>query len=140
MKIKKIKGKSSVIRVPPNSRVPIETSANLFTHHVLLLAIGKRGSGKSVFITNYLRMLKEEGKADRILVVSPTILSNQALLDSLGVDEEDCFDPDDKKTIPHLIGIIDDERDQYVADLEKIHRYKEIKKVIEGTTVPIEKN
>ena len=137
MKIKKVKDKNLVISVPPSSRVPIETSANMFTHHVCLLCVGKRGQGKSCWICSYLRMLKQEGKADRIIVVSPTIESNQALLDSLGIDEEDCFDPDDKKTIPHVIGIVDDERDQYVEDLEKIKRYNRFKSLVEGTTIPV---
>lgn len=139
MKVKKVKDKSAVIKVPPSSRVPIETSPNMFTHHVLMLCVGVRGAGKSVFITNYLRMLREEKKADRILVISPTILSNQALLESLGIDEDDCFDPEDKKTIPHILGVINDERDEYVADMEKIKRYNEFKKIVEGTTIPIDK-
>ena len=80
MKLHKVKDKRAVIKVPPNSRVPIETSSNMFSHHVLMLVCGKRGAGKSVFINNYLRMLKEENKADRILVVSPTATSNEAFV------------------------------------------------------------
>jgi hypothetical protein len=137
MKFKKIKDKRFAIKIPPNSSVPIETSSNMFKHHVVCLVCGKRGAGKSSFITNYLRLLKEENKADRILVVSPTIVSNQALLDSLGIHPEDCFDPDDKMTIPHLLGIINDERDQYVQDLERQKRYKRFRELVDGTTVPI---
>ena len=45
MKVKKVKDKRAVIKVPPHSRVPIETSPNMFTHHVLMLVCGKRGAG-----------------------------------------------------------------------------------------------
>jgi len=137
MKIKKISDRNLEIKVPPSSRVPIETSPNMFTHHVVTLACGKRQSGKTVYICSYLRMLKAENKADRILVVSPTIESNQALLNSLGIDSEDCFDPDDEQVIPKLLSIIDEERDEYVAEIEKIKAFKEFKKVADGTMVPI---
>ena len=137
MKIQKIKDKSKIITVPPSSRVPIETSPNMFTHHCIMLCVGKRGQGKSVYISNYLRMLKEERKADRILVISPTFLSNAALIESLDIEPEDCFDPEDKKSLQHVLGIIDDERDDYVADLERIKRYKRFKKLVDGTMIPI---
>ena len=100
MKIVKNPDKKAQITVPPNSRVPIETPDSLFEHHNLMLVLGKRQSGKSVFITNYLRMMKDADKADRIIVVSPTILSNKALLDSLDIEDDDCLDPDDPECIP----------------------------------------
>lgn len=137
MKVKKVKDKRAVIKVPPNSRVPIETSPNMFTHHVLMLVCGKRGAGKSVFINNYLRMLKEENKADRILVVSPTATSNEALLQSLNVTMDDVFDPDDPDVISKLTNVVNEERDEYVEDLDRIQRFNEFKKLSENNTVPI---
>jgi hypothetical protein len=138
MKIIKNPDKKAEITVPPSSNVPIHTSDNLFSHHVNMVVVGKRKSGKSVFITNYLRMLKDENKADRILVVSPTVLSNKALLNSLDIDDEDCFDPDDPDCIPKIRNIIDEERDEYVSELTKIKRYEEFKKLYDGE-IPIEK-
>tara|TARA_R100001015_G_C4623868_1_gene181805 strand:- start:926 stop:1852 length:927 start_codon:yes stop_codon:yes gene_type:complete len=137
MKVHKVKDKRAVIKVPPNSRVPIETSPNMFKHHVLMLVCGKRGAGKSVFINNYLRMLKEEKKADRILVVSPTATSNEALLRSLNVDMEDVFDPDDPNVIKHLTNIIDEERDTYVEELQKIKRFNHFQKLTQDKGIPI---
>ncbi len=138
VRTQKIKDKRLSIKLPPSSRVPIETSENMFTHHVVQVVLGKRGAGKSVYVANYLRMLQQEGKADRIIVISPTINSNKALLESLHIDEDDCFDPSDKKVIPKVTDVIDGERDQYVEELRKIKAFKEYKKVVEGTQVPIQ--
>jgi hypothetical protein len=138
MKIVKDPSKKSEIKLPPNSRVPIDTPDNMFEHHNLMLVLGKRQSGKSVFITNYLRMLKDANKADRILVVSPTILSNKALLNSLDIEDDDCLDPDDPMCIPKVREIIDEERDTYVTELDKIARFKELKKIYDGDKIPID--
>jgi hypothetical protein len=138
MKIVKDTNKRAEIKVPPNSRVPIETPDNMFEHHGLMLVLGKRQSGKSVFITNYLRMLKDANKADRIIVVSPTILSNKALLNSLHIEDDDCLDPDDPMCIDKIRDIIDEERDTFVHEIDKIARFRELKKVYDGDRVPID--
>ena len=135
--MKIIKNNLDKIKLPPSSRVPIETSDNLFTHHNIMLVLGKRGSGKSVFITNYLRLLKEESKADRILVISPTIESNQALLDQLGINSGDCFDPDDASTVQNILDIVDEERDDYENYIIKKQKYKELSRLI-NSDYPIE--
>ena len=133
----RVKDKKLALRVPPNSRVPIETPDNLFTHHTIMLCVGKRGSGKSTICFNYLRMLKEAGKCDRIFCISPTVQSNEALLDALDVDPADCFDPEDKNVIPKLLAQIDEERDEYSDYLHKMKRYKNLKKVVDSTHMPI---
>ena len=137
MRIIKNPDKKSKIQIPPSSRVPIETSENMFNHHVNFIVLGKRGSGKRILITNYLRMLKAENMADRIIVVSPTAGSNKALLDSLGVDDEDILDPDDVNTTDNIIAIIDDERDTYEMEIEKLTRWKQFEKLMKSN-VPIE--
>jgi hypothetical protein len=138
MKIVKDTNKKAEIKVPPNSRVPIDTPDNMFEHHNIMLVLGKRQSGKSVFITNYLRMMKDANKADRIVIVSPTVLSNKALLDSLDVEDEDCIDPDDPNCVTKVRDIVDEERDTYVHELDKIARFRELKKIYDGSTIPVE--
>lgn len=137
MKILKNPDKKAIIKVPPSSNVPIETSEHLFTHHNLVIVLGKRKSGKGIQITNYLRMLKAENKADRILIISPTVLSNKALLNSLDVDDDDCFDPDDPNCMDKVLQIIDDERDDYVNELDKIKRFDQFKSLYDGN-LPLE--
>lgn len=137
MKTVQAKDKKLALSLPPNSRVPIETPNDFFTHHCIMLCVGKRGAGKTTIIFNYLRMLKQANKADRIFCISPTVHSNEALLNALHIDPEDCFDPEDKQVIPKLLGAIDEERDDYSDYLNKMKRYKELKKVVDSTYLPI---
>jgi len=132
MRIIKNTEKKLKIKVPPSSRVKIDTPEDLFEAHCNFLAVGKRQSGKSVLITNYLRMMKQADRADRILVISPTIASNKALLDSLNVEDDDVFDPDDKEVVEKIINIIDTERDDYVNDIEKQDRWKRFNKMLKS--------
>ena len=59
------------------------------------------------------------------------------LLRSLDVDMEDVFDPDDPNVIRHLTDVINEERDEYVEDLDRIKRYNHFKKLTEDTGVPV---
>ena len=136
--MKVLKNKSGKIKVPPNSRVPIITPDHCFNHHALMVLCGRRGSGKSVFACNYLKMLKSHDKADRIIMVSSTVASNMALLESLGVNlDEDVLDPEDPAVMDKLHDIVDMERDEYVDDLEKIRKWKELQKLLKSK-VPID--
>lgn len=138
VKVKKIDDKSVEIKIPPNSRIPIETPPHLFTHHGIQLYVGKRGQGKSVGITNYLRMMKEANKADRIFVISPTVLSNKALLDSLDVEPHDVFDPDDKQAIEKLKDAINEERDDYEEYIKLKKRWKDLQKLMRDHKIRID--
>ena len=91
--VRTVKVKGQEIQVPEGSAFSINTSPMLLKAHQNMLVLGKRGSGKSVAITNYLRMLQEDKKLDRIFVISPTFMSNRVLMDNLGIDENDVFDP-----------------------------------------------
>ena len=137
MKIQKIKSNTIKIAIPPNSRCPILTSDALYTHHVNFIAVGKRNSGKSILITNYLRMLKLEGKLHRLFIISPTIESNRALIDSLGVRKEDIYDPEESSTVHKIMAEIDAERDRYVIELKRVQKYKQFEKAL-NSDIPIE--
>ena len=137
MKTDRSKNKKLGLSLPPNCRYPIDTPDDFFTHHTIMLCIGKRGSGKTSLIFNYLRMLREANKADRIFCISPTIESNESLIRSLGIEPEDCFDPEDKNVMPKLLAELDAERDDYSAYLHKMKRYKEIQRVVKTSDVPV---
>lgn len=129
MKVTKSKAKGLKIRPPPSSRVLIETPPDAFEHHCIMTLIGKRGSGKSTAACSYLKMMKNAGKADRVIVISPTAGSNMALMESLKIDPEDVLDPD----IPHVVdqyrAVLNEERDTYVKELKRKRRYKKFKKL-----------
>ena len=63
------------------------------------MAVGKRGSGKSYFISNLLTWLN----FDRILLISPTFESNYSQFKHLNIDPNDIFDPDDPEVVQKII-------------------------------------
>ena len=68
------------IRPPANSQAfAINTQPDFIQLHALVLAIAPRGSGKTVALTNLLRMMKENHALDRLIVVSPTYGNNKEI-------------------------------------------------------------
>ena len=108
MKVKRSNAKGLKIKPPPSSRVLIETPPDAFEHHCIMTLIGKRGSGKSTAVCSYLKMMRDAGKADRILVISPTAGSNMALMESLGIDPADIFDPDNLHVVDKYRRVLDE--------------------------------
>jgi hypothetical protein len=72
--MKTVYEKQAIIKLPKNSNAfAIETTDHLPKLHQLCVANGKRGSGKSVAITNLMRMYKDNLGSDlRCIIVSPT--------------------------------------------------------------------
>ena len=60
------------IKVPKTKAFTIETSPDLIKLHAVILANCKRGGGKTLSLTNLLRMMKDDGVLDRLILVSPT--------------------------------------------------------------------
>jgi len=111
------KGKAFQYRTPPE----------LPSAHMVTLAVGKRGSGKTVAITNLIKKLKY----DRIFVISPTFHSNSALMKDLDIDEDDVYeDVDDPTIITKIIEKIDEERDELETYLEQVKEYKKLLKML----------
>ena len=117
------------VRVPKCARVPIESPPDLFKVPCLQLVCGAVGSGKSVYATNLLRLMKEANLCDKVIWISPTHLSNSALLAEIGVEECDRLDPTEKGCVDRIIKIMDDERDQYELDLDRRDRWRGFKKM-----------
>jgi energy-coupling factor transporter ATP-binding protein EcfA2 len=136
MKIVKIPDKD--LKIPPNSAFAIETSPMMMKLHQNMIVVGKRGSGKSTIITNYLRMLKEENKMDRVFVISPTFDSNKALMEQLEIDEDDVYDPEEKDVIENIINEVNKERDEWLAYEEKLKHWKRLSSLIKSS-IPIQK-
>lgn len=128
MKTQKLKGMN--LEVPPGSAFKIETAKDMPKLHTVCVAVGKRGSGKSVLLTNMIKMYKRDNNLScRTLIISPTILSNKALLDDLNIEPEDVFDdPDDPSIVDHIKAIVQGEADDYVEFKHKIKRYKALVK------------
>jgi len=126
--------KKAVIKLPKDSNAfAIETPDHLPKLHQLCIANGKRGSGKSIAITNLIRMYKDDLGSDlRCIIVSPTFGSNNKLLSDLGINREDVFQDPDDDVPAKLIKIADDERDAFLEWKHLNEYYNEFIKTIKG--------
>jgi hypothetical protein len=126
--------KKAVIKLPKISNAfAVETPDHLPKLHQLCIANGKRGSGKSIAITNLIRMYKEELGSDlRVIVVSPTFGSNYKLLSDLGIDRADVFEEPDDDVPAKLIKIANDERDAFLEWQHLDQYYNQFIKTIKG--------
>ena len=115
--------------VPPknSSAFACETPPMMPKMHMLCAVIGKRGSGKSVAITNLLEKLQV---VDRLFIVSPSINSNRALVDRLQnmiVDKTDLYsDVDDITILDDIVKKLEKERDDLELYREKLKRYNRL--------------
>ncbi len=130
--------KNCEIKVPKSNAFAIETALHLPRLHCNMLFVAKRGSGKSVKMTNMIRMLQESGSMDRAFVISPTFNSNKALLKQLNIEDEDIYsDPDDESVIQQIIDAVDDEREDYERYHEQMKQYKKFMKLLHGSKFDI---
>ena len=110
------------IKVPKGSAFNFETPPDLPKMHQLSLFVAKRGSGKSVAISNFVRMLG----FDRVFIISPTIHSNKQMWAGLPIGLGDTFDdPDESGIIQEIIDQIDAERDDLVRYREALKAWEE---------------
>jgi hypothetical protein len=126
------------IKVVTGTAFQTETAPHLPKLPMMCLANGKRGSGKSTAVTNLLRMYKETGTMDRVLIISPTFNSNKKLMAQLDIKEEDVFsDPDEPGLIQKIIAVVEAERDEYLRYLHLRNHYQKIMKMIRTGQVPM---
>ncbi len=126
-------GKMPII-VPKDSAFRIETPPDFIKLHCLMLAVAKRGGGKTVALTSMLRTMQRHKLLDRMLLVTPTYESNKDMYKGLPLEEEDIFqDPRDKSIVPRIIEIVENEMRAWEEYQEKIKLRKELEKALKGT-------
>jgi hypothetical protein len=104
----------------PNKRAfEVPTPPGVPPLHGLFLMCGRRGAGKGVACTSLLRHYKRHGCADRIFWVSPTMGSNKAFLDELGVRPEDRLDTCDNAALETVMDAVQEEADAWADYLEQ---------------------
>ena len=116
------------IAVPKGSAFACETPKMMPKAHFLCAVIAPRGYGKGLITTAFLEKLDV---IDRLIVVSPSALSNKALLDRLKkmLKPEDIHsDVNDITVIDRIIASVDKERDDLEEYLEKKKRYDRLMK------------
>ena len=117
MKLKSTGLKFKNIGNPPTT---IQTPDNHISLPTQVLAVGSVGRGKTFWITNLLRQLKESKCMDRIFFISSTVSSNLKLLQDLDIKEYDIYDPEDPDCIASILKSVDVMRDELVQYREKL--------------------
>ena len=116
MELKKI----NLVPKKINKKAFIHTPEYLPKLHCLCVVAGSRGSGKTYSCTNLIRFYKKEGLADRVIIISPTGLSNKIFYEDLINDEQDIISDVKNSSIGQVINIIEQEAADYAE-------YKHIK-------------
>jgi len=106
---------------PKKTSGEYETSQDLPKMHQVCIAVGKRASGKSTAVVNLI----EQMKFDYVIAVSPTIKSNNELMDRLKIKHvfEDCDNPN---IVDDIKSIINDEAAALERYREELKRYDKL--------------
>lgn len=118
---------SYAIRVPTGSAFSIKTEADFIQLHAVILAVAKRGCGKTTALSNLLRIMHENRALDRLILVSPTYHNNKHYFRGLPLAEEDVLEPE-SKTAEHLMELLEQEGLEYDLYHEKLDRWKRLQK------------
>ena len=125
------------IQLPKKSAFAIDTPPDINKLHCLMLLSSKRGGGKSVAITNYVKKLLDLGLMQRVLLITPTWNSNKEIFAPLKLKEDaDVIEPS-IDAIKKVISIVEDEKKEYDEHLKKKERYKQFEKYL-NSNAPIE--
>jgi hypothetical protein len=124
------------IKVPKGSAFAIDTDKRYIKLHQLQVVVSARGGGKTVWITNQLRMMMEQGCLDKVILVTPTYESNKTAFEGLPVHDE-IIDPNDPEAVQKIKAIVEHERDLLDEYWDAMDRYKELMKQIKSRR-PIE--
>ena len=98
-----MKKKMSAVRVtkirdfdvtpPRKSAFQIETPPDVPRQHSLTIFSARRGGGKSVACTTYVKKLLDVGAMQRVIIITPTWASNKDIFAPLNIKEEDVIEP-----------------------------------------------
>lgn len=109
------------IIVPKDSAFRIQTPDDQIKMHALILAVAKRGGGKTVALTSLMKSLKKDKALDRVILISPTYESNKDMFKGLPIDDEDIYhDPYDVRAVDDIVGKVQKEMDEWKAYKEKM--------------------
>lgn len=109
------------ITVPKDSAFRIATPDDQIRMHALVMAVAKRGGGKTVALTSLLRSLKKDGALNRMFLISPTYESNKDMFKGLPLDDEDIYhDPYNLSCLDDIIEKTQKEMDEWKAYKEKV--------------------
>ena len=121
-------------KIPKKSAFTIETPDDLPKMNQLIVVSAKKGGGKGVFITTFLKKLLDTGVIDTIRLISPTYWSNKEIFEPLGLNpERDLVEPS-KEAIKTLMERGQEDQDAFKLFLEKKKKYKLFQKLMKSDT------
>ena len=131
MKIKKV----NVFNENPEQGVDnlYPTPKHSFKQPALHLVIGQRTMGKSFLSSKIIAEYQKHKTFDRIYIITPSFNSNKAYFGKY-IKEEDVYEPT-KDSINLVIAEVEKDRDEFETYLEKIERFKELKKELKSKKV-----
>ncbi len=137
MKIKHQKEPKATIKVIKGDAFSIETAPHLPKLHQAQIIVARRGQFKTTAVSNQLRMYKETGTMDKIIIVSSTFKSNRAILEQLDIDPDDVFDdPEEPGIVKAIIAKVEALRDDFLRWRKLSLEYEKVKKQMKLGYVP----
>jgi hypothetical protein len=122
------------IKVPNQKAFEIDTPDDQVKMHQLLLAVAKKGSGKSTAVCNLLSFLKKDKVLDRLFVITSSWESNKPLFDflKLPIDKEDVYNPDfeARETMEDIIEKVTQETREYDDYRHKLYLHNQMKRAL----------
>tara|TARA_R110002072_G_scaffold61952_1_gene155436 strand:+ start:2409 stop:3320 length:912 start_codon:yes stop_codon:yes gene_type:complete len=118
------------IKLPGKKAFAIDTSKDIAMPalHMLSIAAGTRGSGKSVAVSSLIAHARERDFLDRVILISPTYPSNREIWDVAGIKQEDVYEPTKTvvETLKEFIKQEKQEWDQYLYEKKEWDRYQKL--------------
>ncbi len=137
MKIQHKKEPKATIKVIKGDAFQIETADHLPKLHQACIVVSKRGTFKTTAISNLLRMYRETGTMEKIIIVSSTFKSNRAILEQLDIDPEDVYDdPDAPDVLQNIVRKVEDLRDDFLRWRKLRAEYEKVEKQMKLGYVP----
>ena len=125
------------IKTPTLNPYLIETDDNFIKLPALVCVNGKRHSGKTLSVVNYIREMKNKQYCDRCLVITPTYASNKATWNIADIQEEDVYEPS-KGVLKQIKKFIQDEKDEWDDYNDRKKQYKEYQKIVNSKNLNLE--
>ena len=134
MDIKKTKISNFKIKPPEKTAFSIKTPPDVPKLHTLMIFNAKRGGGKSVAVTNFVKKLLDNDLIDRVVILTPTWNSNKPIYAPLNIDDElDVLEPS-KSSIKDIISLVEDEKTEFDEYMKQKKLYLQFQKDMEGRT------
>ena len=118
---------------PRKSAFQIETPPDVPRQHSLTIFSARRGGGKSVACTTYVKKLLDVGAMQRVIIITPTWASNKDIFAPLNIKEEDVIEPS-KTALATVVSRVEQEKKEHDEYLAKKRKYMEFQKAMRSAT------